>query len=84
MDVLHVHVVENVVHVLHGDRPSIEQRDEGIEVLLFLIGDRSKGGRLVDLVGTRDKGRAGRPSLQRDLFVRFDRAIRSESRCEET
>lgn len=76
MNVLHVHVVEDVVHVFQRHRPSVQQRDERIEVFLLLGSLGLEGGGFVDLVGSGDEGRAGGEAFERDLFVGFDGAER--------
>lgn len=76
MNVLHVHVVEDVVHVLQRHRPPVQQRDERVEVFLLLGSFGLEGGGFVDLVGSSDEGWAGGEAFEGDLFVGFDGAER--------
>lgn len=63
MHILHVHIIKHVVHVLQADRPSIEQRDERVEVFLFLRGEGEEVGGLVDRGGPCGEGWAFRPAF---------------------
>jgi hypothetical protein len=74
MDVLHVHVIKHVVHVLQGHRSTIEKRDEGVEVFLLFGSKGEEGSGFVDLAGTGGERWALGPAFEFDLFVGFDRA----------
>ena len=74
MNILHVHVIKHVVHVFQRHRSTIEERNEGVEVILLFVSEGEEGSGFIDLAGTGGERRALSPAFEFDLFVGFDRA----------
>lgn len=82
MYVLHIHIVKHVVHIGESDRSVVQQRFNGIEVVLVGGLDVIEVGGVVESGVARCEGRTRCEPFEGDLFGGFDRSIRVVSSCQ--